>query len=323
MAAFPQLDWSSLRKLLFPAVVAPDVRTPTTDRLAILVLSGEWLLFGALHFAWPEIAMREIPPWIPAQLQPFLVTSSGILEVTTGTIVLIPNLRRLGALLSIFLLIVLTPAMYHILSNDSALPYELVAPLPMLFRILLLPNNIYLLVLSAYLCRHSDAALASPAKTARMRSTPTVGHPIRLLTAFMLFASNCAGFLTLIAGVRGHFAEASLWAMTCIAFGAMLGFLFAVPRVNVRAAARKDLSPNTNIETVSDWLTKTLIGVGLINFTNIGGYITTLSGRLGGALHIDEDFALALLVYFFVLGLIEGYLLTRTFLYEEFASEPG
>jgi uncharacterized membrane protein len=322
MAAFPRLDWSSLRKLLFPAAVARDVRTPTTDRLAILVLSAEWLLFGALHFSWPDITMREVPPWIPHQLQTLLVTFSGILEVTTGTIVLIPNLRRLAALLSIFLLIVLTPA-YHILSNDSALPYELVAPLPILFRILLLPNNIYLLVLSAYLCRHSDAGLASPVKTSRTRSMPTLGHPIRLLTAFMLFASNCAGFLTLIGGVRVHFAEASLWAMTCIAFGALLGFLFAVPRVNVRAAARRDLSPNTNIETVSDWLTKTLIGVGLINFTNIGVYITGLSQDLGVSLQVSKEFALALLVYFFVLGLIEGYLLTRTFLYEEFAAEAG
>ena len=86
------------------------------------------------------------------------------------------------------------------------------------------------------------------------------------------------------------------------------------------------LVTNTNIEQVSDWLTKILVGVGLINFKEISGFIDRLSDLLAASLKTQgapagKAMALSLIVYFFVVGLIQGYLLTRLFLSKQF--EPG
>jgi uncharacterized membrane protein len=316
MAAF---DWPFLRRTLFPENVAPDARSPTLDRLAIVVLGVEWVVFGSMHFTAYDWTLKEVPGWVP--WPDACVTVSGILEVLAGLFAFYPRTRRLASAMTFFLLIVLLPGMYQILVSDAVLPPKWPGFVLPLFRVLLLPNNVYLATLAAYLWRNPDAALFSTQAPTSPPATPRPDHRIRLLAAGLLLASNCAGFLALVG--TPHFSGAALWAMTCIAFGALLGFLFAVPRVNVRAAANKNLSPNTNIETVSDWLTKTLIGVGLINLANIGAYVMTLSSSLHETLGVDKNFALALLIYFFVLGLIEGYLLTRTFLYEEFDAEQA
>jgi len=64
-----------------------------------------------------------------------------------------------------------------------------------------------------------------------------------------------------------------------ISVGSLLGFLFGMPRAMVApstseetdAAAPMTYRPSTNLEQVSDWLTKILIGVGLVELRQIGG----------------------------------------------------
>jgi hypothetical protein len=61
--------------------------------------------------------------------------------------------------------------------------------------------------------------------------------------------------------------------------GALMGFIFAVPRVVAEDGAKasgqstkaKVLSTNTNLERISDWLTTMLVGVGLSQLTNLNG----------------------------------------------------
>ncbi len=77
------------------------------------------------------------------------------------------------------------------------------------------------------------------------------------------------------------FGTALLVAATAMASGALLGFLFGIPRSLQadRDATREDsapLSQNTNLEQISDWLTKILVGVGLVQFGAIG----SAAGRL-------------------------------------------
>jgi hypothetical protein len=87
------------------------------------------------------------------------------------------------------------------------------------------------------------------------------------------------------------------------------------------------LSVNTNLEQVSDWLTKILVGVGLTQLHNLS------SGLMRAAVFIAQGFggresqggtqfqvgiALALLIYFPVLGFLSGYLCTRLFLQPAF-----
>ncbi|WP_431679862.1 hypothetical protein [Kitasatospora sp. KL5] len=116
-------------------------------------------------------------------------------------------------------------------------------------------------------------------------------------------------------------------AATFAVGGGLLGFLFGIPKLLTSgAAAHPDdqaatstasYAPNTNLEQVSDWLTKILLGAGL---TQIGTFPRRLN-ELGQALAPAVGggpgavgFAAALSVYFTVLGFLSGWLLTRLLL---------
>jgi hypothetical protein len=78
---------------------------------------------------------------------------------------------------------------------------------------------------------------------------------------------------------------------------------------------------NTNLEQISDWLTKIIVGVSLVNSEQVGRTILMaareMSYAIGGG-PVGVSVALAILVYFGVLGLLGGYLLTRLFLQPAF-----
>ncbi len=109
--------------------------------------------------------------------------------------------------------------------------------------------------------------------------------------------------------------------------GAGLGFLFGVPRVRTGdparpadaagAGPRDSYVPNTNLEQVSDWLTKVLLGVGLTQLGSLGSRLHQLGEALAPALGGDAGaapFAAALVLYFLVLGFLAGWLATRLLL---------
>jgi hypothetical protein len=125
------------------------------------------------------------------------------------------------------------------------------------------------------------------------------------------------------------FALATLIATCAFALGALLGFLFGVPQYFARDSqapvdpARARYQPNTNLTQVSDWLTKIIIGVGLVEF----GQLTEAIGEMGDSLEPSfggsssgRAFAIALVVGFFVIGFLVGYLYTRLRLQWAFAT---
>lgn len=276
-----------------------------------------------MHFSLHDETVRMIPDWIP--FKPTIATVTGMIEVATGILLLVPQARRWAALVSLILLVAYIPAVYHILNSDQALTGS--AFFQTAFRIALMPNNILLGICSVHLLQNPGASLTAPPPSEEKASSRLSLGDLDLsilLVAGLLLMANCAGFIAIFTGLSGHYGLASLWAMMCIAIGALLGFLFAVPRVNPAVKASSALVTNTNIEQVSDWLTKILIGVGLINLKQIGVFIDELSSDLASSLGtgtapVGKPFALSLIVYFFVVGLIQGYLLTRLFLSRQFA----
>lgn len=137
------------------------------DRIAILVLAVEWVVFGAMHFSNLADTIAQIPDWIP--FKPAVAIVTGLLEVSTGILILFPPVRRWAALSSLLLLAALVPAMYKILFDPAA-----VAGLgagARVFRIVLLPNNIFMAICAVHLWRRPDAR---PARTDRP-STPAAG----------------------------------------------------------------------------------------------------------------------------------------------------
>jgi uncharacterized membrane protein len=322
--------------------------TPNFDRLCILFLAFDWIFFGSMHFSLHEATVRQIPDFIFAGsafwlgLKSAAVVITGIAEVATGILILVPSLRRWAALSSLILLGVLLPAVYNLLSDDASL--EGSRAFHIFFRTLLLPNNILMAVCSFHLWQNPNSTslgfaeivekwlaaprrtgpateAAHPADSASWRWWPTSTQSATLLVAFLLLAANCAGFITMWASSITDRMTAYLWAMMCIALGALIGFLFAVPRFNRTSGRGAPLLPNTNIETVSDWLTKILVGVGLINLRQIGEFLQATSSTLAAAVGSNSSFAMGLILYFFVVGLIQGYLLTRMFLAWQFLLE--
>lgn len=119
-------------------------------------------------------------------------------------------------------------------------------------------------------------------------------------------------------------AVVSVGAMTgAAAFvaGGLLGFLFGVPKApegdtegsQVTRHARYRV--NTNLEQISDWLTKILVGVGLIQLRQIAaaaiGLISVVAKGMGGSASA-RIVAGGILVYFLGNGFLSAYYVTRT-----------
>jgi hypothetical protein len=122
-------------------------------------------------------------------------------------------------------------------------------------------------------------------------------------------------------------------AMAALICGVLLGFLFGLPRS--RTAGRKSdsqtsqgdantppdddlgeqirFTPNTNLEDVADWLTKILIGVGLVQLSQIGTWVTQFAENVANGLGDNRSSGLIVcaLTYFTGLGFLIGYLWSR------------
>lgn len=289
-------------------------------RISILVLSIQWIVFGSMHFSHLPQTLAQLPDYFPEPVRIPIVILTGVAEVAVGILILIPETRKAAAMGSLVLLVLLLPAMYHILESgiipDPAIPGWL--------RAVLVPNNIFLAICSVYLWRNPHLGLTDPdAAPATASSAPgwwRSSDASTPLIAALLLMANCAGFVA--AGWPSRDTGAAvLWAMAGIAIGALIGFLFAVPRINPEVKVRSRLIPNANVEAVSDWLTKILVGVGLVNFQSIGGFINGLAGELARGTGRTHAYALGLIVYFLAVGVIQGYVLTRIFLTARFRAE--
>ncbi len=112
-------------------------------------------------------------------------------------------------------------------------------------------------------------------------------------------------------------------ALAAVATGGFLGFLFGIPRStigngdigNSREPLNIAYTPSTNLEQVADWLTKIIIGVGLVEIRSIGETLSTLGILVQNSVAPDFGAAnvitQASVVSFFVLTFLAAYLWTR------------
>jgi len=128
------------------------------------------------------------------------------------------------------------------------------------------------------------------------------------------------------------FSVLVMLAAATAAAGGLVGFLFGIPRSmqeprpatgagSAAADERGGYQANTNLEQISDWLTKILVGVGLIQLGKIGGLIGGLvddvANGIGGRA-VDRLMVGATLVLFTIFGFLASYLLTRLLLQRAF-----
>jgi hypothetical protein len=129
--------------------------------------------------------------------------------------------------------------------------------------------------------------------------------------------------------VLGAFGVASMVASASLLAGAFFGFIFGVPRTLQRggeddvgsnktldANSKPTYRPNTNLEQISDWLTKILVGAGLTQIGGIRQWLRDLGTSLApgfGASDNARVFATATVVCFVLNGFLIGYLWTRLY----------
>ncbi|MEV0132515.1 hypothetical protein AB0H83_29130 [Dactylosporangium sp. NPDC050688] len=164
-------------------------------------------------------------------------------------------------------------------------------------------------------------------------------------TAFLiwLLAGVGLGLVTILLYAAGHADHGAVMAIgvavtaAAMLTGGVTGFIFGVPKMLGHAAAEQrtaaneplpDVPPggsrpqswiigNTNLEQISDWLTKILVGVGLTQFAAIASFggrvVDSVAPALGGG-PAAKVFAGALLVYAIGFGFVTGWLYTRLLL---------
>lgn len=112
--------------------------------------------------------------------------------------------------------------------------------------------------------------------------------------------------------------------------GALLGFLFGIPRTlqsenDSTAGSSKtsmvgNYSGNTNLEQMSDWLTKILVGVSLVQLGKVGPALAQLGDGLRpmlGGTETGRGFGVTLSIFALVSGFLLSYLWTRVRLKRE------
>ena len=154
-----------------------------------------------------------------------------------------------------------------------------------------------------------------------------------LTSVILLGAIPVAVYSLALSGNAGLavFSLALLLGLAALLGGGLVGFLFGVPRQLQEARSAGDPSTsgyagNTNLEQISDWLTKILVGVGLTQILQIPGQIQRLTSFLAPALGNESSsqvFALGLLGYFSIAGFLIGYLSTRLLLARAFEQADG
>ena len=106
-----------------------------------------------------------------------------------------------------------------------------------------------------------------------------------------------------------------VYMLGAIMVASVLGLIFGVPRAREDSGAptTERYSANSNLEQISDWLTKVLVGAGLVQLGALTGGLSALGDYLGSDLRIRnaEAAAVAITLYGLGVGFTFAYLWSR------------
>jgi tetratricopeptide (TPR) repeat protein len=157
--------------------------------------------------------------------------------------------------------------------------------------------------------------------TARARA-----HRIMRYTLIALLVVTIVGSLATATYVRrqgtptGTLGTLLLLSGAALVLGTLVGFLFGIPRTlqgDVADKTKRTYQVNTNLEQISDWLTKIIVGLTLVNLREIPNQIMTMNAYFAPAFgggRSAEVLVGGAAVYFSVTGFFWGYLGTRLYL---------
>lgn len=187
---------------------------------------------------------------------------------------------------------------------------------------------------------------ASPSVLEMLRSWAETRNNRRRPVSMVLLAIFVLGTVVVAWGGLGekgyNIAGALIWGFGFCASGMLLGFLFAIPRILpagaviapatkpdgssappshstvVNPSASGESEINSNLVEVSDWLTKIIVGVGLVELKHLpeAAQRVTVFIAPGLGLPVEQGAPIVggIMLFFSVHGFLIGYLLTRIYL---------
>jgi hypothetical protein len=137
--------------------------------------------------------------------------------------------------------------------------------------------------------------------------------------------------LALPSGVRWSvFATAVITGSCSFLAGGLVGLLFGIPRSAALGAAGSTptsrYQANSNLVEVSDWLTKIIVGVGLVQIGRLEPTLSRLAANLKaplGAQPSSAAFGMALVIANVLLGFLFFYLWSRSLLQRDLELSDG
>jgi hypothetical protein len=156
--------------------------------------------------------------------------------------------------------------------------------------------------------------------------------PLVILTAFPLIALGiyCANLPA--DGLMAYGAAVMVSGASFLA-GSLLGFLFGIPRaLSSGAEATSDeqhdrLISNTNLEEISDWLTKIIVGATLVQLGSLphrfAALATSVSSIFGSPSAQNKTMAGAIILYSAIFGFFALYVAARTIITLLFSFSPS
>ncbi len=246
---------------------------------------------------------------IPPGLQAAARTSGWDIAVRTGYLALLA-----AALYVVQEIVVLRLGDSGIAQSDQLLALELLA----------------LILVALFISRAGIPGLRRPrlpigdAQGSALANAVAVLYGLLAILAVLLLALLA---FAIAPGTAGLAAIGTGLAVTggALAFGALLGLLFGIPRsaqssdpaATGAAAAGPRYRPNTNLEEISDWLTKIIVGVSLTQLgeirTQLFAVVKAVAGGFGGST-AAQAFAAGLLATALIAGFLASYLITRLYL---------
>jgi|GEM_PF-5238034 tetratricopeptide (TPR) repeat protein len=140
-----------------------------------------------------------------------------------------------------------------------------------------------------------------------------------------------AAILIVAGAIFSALAAWSAWSgallLSFAFFGVSLlfGFLFGIPKSvsasatseSTKVTAEVPLAINTNLEQISDWLTKIIVGIGLVQLKQLPAYVNQLVTYVSPLLVNTTDsksLCVNIFMYFTSVGFLSGWVGTRIFL---------
>lgn len=99
-------------------------------------------------------------------------------------------------------------------------------------------------------------------------------------------------------------------------------FMFGVPRYRrldreAQGPDQPTTAPNTNLEQISDWLTRIIVGIGLTQLPQISRFFENLANTWGPAFGpppAGQLIAISITIHYLVMGFFQGFLLSSLWL---------